>query len=55
MTRADISSTIQAPLVGERLPCEQIAQEYAKADPVYIEKTLVSTMPFSSFTPIGLP
>ena len=34
---------LKAPLVGEKLPCETITVEYAKADPVYVEKTLVSS------------
>jgi hypothetical protein len=31
----------QSSLVGSRLPCENITNEYAKADPIYVEKTLV--------------
>jgi ubiquitin thioesterase protein OTUB1 len=33
----------QGPLVGEKTPSTAITEEYAKADPVYIEKTMVCT------------
>jgi hypothetical protein len=32
--------------VGERTPSEAITNEYAKADQVYVEKTIVSHAPF---------
>lgn len=31
----------QGPFVGEKTPSDAITQEYAKADPVYVEKTIV--------------
>lgn len=39
---ADYSST-QGPLVGEKRTSYAITEEYAKADPVYVAKTIVST------------
>lgn len=34
----------QGPLVGEKTPSHAISQEYAKADPTYVAKTLVSRL-----------
>lgn len=40
--RMDALLTIlQGPLVGDRVPSSAISEEYAKADPIYVEKTMV--------------
>jgi hypothetical protein len=36
-------SPLQGPLVGNKTPSSAITEEYAKADPVYVQKTLVRT------------
>lgn len=33
--------SVQGPLVGEKTPSTAITDEYAKADPVYVQKTMV--------------
>lgn len=37
------SPPLQGPLVGSKTPSSAITEEYAKADPVYVQKTLVRT------------
>lgn len=41
------SPPLQGPLVGNKTPSSAITEEYAKADPVYVQKTLVRTSFFS--------
>lgn len=38
-------------MVGDKAPIADIADEYAKADPVYVEKTMVSFLRTSSQPP----
>lgn len=46
-------------MVGDLTPSSAITQEYAKADPIYVEKTVVSTtipsMTFCTSFPFGSP
>lgn len=48
----DYHPEIQGPLVGDKTPSHAIAQEYAKADPVYIEKTTTLPETYSHYRPI---
>ena len=41
MTKANCR--LQGPLVGEKRSSHAITEEYAKADPIYVAKTSVST------------
>jgi ubiquitin thioesterase protein OTUB1 len=41
---------MQGPLVGEKKSSHAIAEEYAKADPIYVAKTAVSTPPNTNST-----
>ncbi len=36
-----LTPVVQGPLVGEKKPSLTIAEEYAKADPIYVAKTAV--------------
>lgn len=40
-------------MVGDLTPSSAITQEYAKADPVYVEKTIVSTTAARAINPWG--
>lgn len=42
----------ESSLVGSRLPCENITNEYAKADPIYVEKTLALPQTYSHYRPV---
>lgn len=39
---ANANGTAQGPLVGEKRSSHAITEEYAKADPIYVAKTIVS-------------
>lgn len=41
----------QGPRVGDKTPIDAITAEYAKADPVYVAKTMVSLYPAHTFSP----
>ncbi|XDG07523.1 hypothetical protein ABKA04_007138 [Annulohypoxylon sp. FPYF3050] len=43
---------LEGPLVGERRPSTEITEEYAKADPVYVAKTLALPQTYSHYRPI---
>ncbi|CAI4211252.1 unnamed protein product [Parascedosporium putredinis] len=43
---------LDGPLVGERTPSTAISNEYAKADPVYVEKTLALPNLYSHYRPV---
>ncbi|KAM7201919.1 Peptidase C65 Otubain domain containing protein [Naviculisporaceae sp. PSN 640] len=43
---------IQGPLVGEKLPSTAITEEYAKADPVYVQKTMALPQKYTHYRPI---
>lgn len=43
---------LEGPLVGDKLPSHIITQEYAKADPVYVQKTLALPQTYSHYRPI---
>ncbi|EHK17338.1 uncharacterized protein TRIVIDRAFT_161914, partial [Trichoderma virens Gv29-8] len=42
----------QGPFVGEKTPSDAITQEYAKADPVYVEKTIALPQTYSHYRQI---
>ncbi|KAK4218969.1 peptidase C65 Otubain-domain-containing protein [Rhypophila decipiens] len=42
----------QGPLVGEKLPSTAITDEYAKADPIYVQKTMALPQTYSHYRPI---
>ncbi|KAK2589711.1 hypothetical protein QQS21_012608 [Conoideocrella luteorostrata] len=48
----DYQPDLQGPLIGDKLPSLAIAHEYAKADPVYIEKTETLPQTYSHYRPI---
>ncbi|KAK0737442.1 peptidase C65 Otubain-domain-containing protein [Apiosordaria backusii] len=43
---------LEGPFVGEKTPSTAIANEYAKADPIYIQKTAVLPQTYSHYRPI---
>ncbi|SPO00251.1 uncharacterized protein DNG_03096 [Cephalotrichum gorgonifer] len=43
---------LEGPLVGERISSSAISEEYAKADPIYVEKTLALPNVYSHYRPI---
>ncbi|KAI1204883.1 cysteine proteinase [Annulohypoxylon truncatum] len=43
---------LEGPLVGERRPSTEITEEYAKADPIYVAKTLALPQTYSHYRPI---
>ncbi|KAH6604443.1 hypothetical protein Trco_007889 [Trichoderma cornu-damae] len=43
---------LEGPFVGEKTPSDAITQEYAKADPVYVEKTLALPQTYSHYRQI---
>ncbi|KAL6787480.1 peptidase C65 Otubain domain-containing protein [Trichoderma sp. SZMC 28012] len=43
---------LEGPFVGEKTPSDAITQEYAKADPVYIEKTIALPQTYSHYRQI---
>ncbi|KAM7205259.1 Peptidase C65 Otubain domain containing protein [Rhypophila sp. PSN 637] len=42
----------QGPLVGKKLPSTAITDEYAKADPIYVQKTMALPQTYSHYRPI---
>lgn len=40
---------LQGPRVGEKTPIDAITAEYAKADPVYVAKTMVRVSTYRQF------
>ncbi|KAI1761517.1 cysteine proteinase [Hypoxylon sp. FL1150] len=43
---------LQGPLVGDRRPSTEITEEYAKADPTYVAKTMALPQTYSHYRPI---
>ncbi|KAK3693692.1 peptidase C65 Otubain-domain-containing protein [Podospora appendiculata] len=43
---------LEGPLVGNKTPSTAITDEYAKADPVYVQKTMVLPQTYSHYRPI---
>lgn len=43
---------LQDSLVGDKAPCEAITHEYAKADQVYVEKTVALPQTYSHYRPV---
>ncbi|KAI1460173.1 peptidase C65 Otubain-domain-containing protein [Annulohypoxylon moriforme] len=43
---------LEGPLVGERRPSTAITEEYAKADPIYVAKTLALPQTYSHYRPV---
>ncbi|OIW31199.1 cysteine proteinase [Coniochaeta ligniaria NRRL 30616] len=43
---------LEGPLVGDRTPSHVITEEYAKADPVYVQKTLALPQTYSHYRPV---
>jgi ubiquitin thioesterase protein OTUB1 len=41
-----------APMVGDLTPSSSLTQEYARADPIYVEKTITLPQQFSHYRPI---
>ncbi|KAH7126379.1 peptidase C65 Otubain-domain-containing protein [Dactylonectria estremocensis] len=48
----DYQAVLKGPLVGNRVSSEAITSEYAKADQVYVEKTIALPQTFSHYRPI---
>lgn len=48
----DYQPELKGPLVGEKTPSTAITEEYAKADPVYVQKTLTLPHTYSHYRPI---
>ena len=40
--RLMLTAQLQGPLVGEKTSSQAITEEYARADPTYVAKTMVS-------------
>ncbi|EOO01664.1 putative ubiquitin thioesterase protein [Phaeoacremonium minimum UCRPA7] len=43
---------LQGPLIGEKMPSHVITEEYAKADQVYVAKTIALPETYSSYRPV---
>ncbi|KAI6085243.1 cysteine proteinase [Hypoxylon rubiginosum] len=43
---------LQGPLIGDRRPSTEITEEYAKADPIYVTKTLALPQTYSHYRPV---
>ncbi|TFB00861.1 Ubiquitin thioesterase OTUB1 [Trichoderma ghanense] len=43
---------LEGPFVGEKIPSDAITQEYAKADPIYVEKTIALPQTYSHYRQI---
>ncbi|KAM0263941.1 hypothetical protein ACHAQJ_000976 [Trichoderma viride] len=43
---------LEGPFVGEKTPSDAITQEYAKADPIYVEKTIALPQTYSHYRQI---
>lgn len=48
----DFKPQLEGPLVGDRKPSTVIAEEYAKADPIYVAKTMALPDTYSHYRPI---
>ncbi|KAI2472233.1 cysteine proteinase [Annulohypoxylon bovei var. microspora] len=48
----DFKPQLEGPLVGNRRPSTAITEEYAKADPIYVAKTLALPQTYSHYRPI---
>ncbi|KAL2129719.1 hypothetical protein VTI74DRAFT_7399 [Chaetomium olivicolor] len=48
----DYQPQLEGPLVGKKTPSTAITEEYAKADPVYVQKTLVLPQTYTHYRPI---
>ncbi|KAI1104046.1 cysteine proteinase [Jackrogersella minutella] len=48
----DFKPQLEGPLVGDRRPSTIITEEYAKADPIYVAKTLALPQTYSHYRPI---
>ncbi|AEO65607.1 f269be01-2657-4f0a-9429-421a051efec3 [Thermothielavioides terrestris] len=48
----DYQPQFQGPLVGKKTPSTAITEEYAKADPIYVQKTMVLPQTYSHYRPI---
>ncbi|KAI1803461.1 cysteine proteinase [Daldinia bambusicola] len=48
----DFEPQLAGPLVGERRPSTVITEEYAKADPIYVAKTMALPQTYSHYRPI---
>ncbi|RYP73882.1 hypothetical protein DL771_003324 [Monosporascus sp. 5C6A] len=48
----DYKPVLEGPMVGEKTTSHAIVQEYAKADPTYVAKTLALPQTYSHFRPI---
>ncbi|KAK4236105.1 peptidase C65 Otubain-domain-containing protein [Achaetomium macrosporum] len=42
----------QGPLIGKKTPSTAITEEYAKADPIYVQKTMVLPQTYSHYRPV---
>ncbi|EJT71076.1 ubiquitin thioesterase [Gaeumannomyces tritici R3-111a-1] len=48
----DYQPQLEGPLVGDRITSHAITEQYAKADPVYVEKTIALPQTYSHYRPI---
>ncbi|PNY26960.1 Ubiquitin thioesterase OTUB1, partial [Tolypocladium capitatum] len=48
----DYQPVLEGPLVGDKTPSDAITHEYAKADPVYVDKTAALPRTYSHYRPI---
>ncbi|KAI5867498.1 cysteine proteinase [Durotheca rogersii] len=48
----DYKPQLEGPLVGEKRPSTAITEEYAKADPIYVTKTMALPQTYSHYRPI---
>ncbi|POR35466.1 Ubiquitin thioesterase OTUB1 [Tolypocladium paradoxum] len=48
----DYQPVLEGPLVGDKTPSDAITHEYAKADPVYVDKTAALPQTYSHYRPI---
>ncbi|KAK4447455.1 peptidase C65 Otubain-domain-containing protein [Podospora aff. communis PSN243] len=48
----DYQPDLKGPLVGEKTPSTAITEEYAKADPIYVQKTMALPQTYSHYRPI---
>ncbi|KAH6630528.1 peptidase C65 Otubain-domain-containing protein [Chaetomium sp. MPI-SDFR-AT-0129] len=42
----------EGPLIGKKTPSTAIVEEYAKADPIYVQKTMVLPQTYSDYRPV---
>ncbi|KAK0628228.1 peptidase C65 Otubain-domain-containing protein [Bombardia bombarda] len=48
----DYQPQLEGPLVGKKTPSTAITEEYAKADPIYVQKTMVLPQTYSHYRPV---